>query len=119
MTGDAWQDNAACRGLDHKTWYPERGEVAAMRAAKAICQTCPVRTECLNYALTNREKEGVWGGLSGHQRRPMFASLANITVCPVCDGEVISAPGKHRVTCGDECRKIRRNETARKIRVAA
>ena len=37
--------------------------------AKAICAQCPVRQACLEYALTNRERDGVWGGATERERR--------------------------------------------------
>jgi WhiB family redox-sensing transcriptional regulator len=48
-------------------FFPERG--ASTREAKAVCAGCPVRVECLDYALGNSIKYGIWGGLSEHQRR--------------------------------------------------
>ncbi len=44
-------------------------EIPAIRAAKAICATCPVQQLCLEHALTNRERDGVWGGLTEKERR--------------------------------------------------
>ena len=40
-------------------------------AAKALCAGCPVRTECLEYALCDPDTEGVWGGTSLCQRRTL------------------------------------------------
>lgn len=63
----AWQASAACDGLDPELFFPERGESTAK--AKAVCAACPVREQCLEYALTNGEKFGIWGGLSERERR--------------------------------------------------
>lgn len=63
----AWQRRAACRGLPPKLFYPARGATIG-RDAQKICHGCPVREECLDYALQNREF-GVWGGLSERRRR--------------------------------------------------
>jgi WhiB family transcriptional regulator, redox-sensing transcriptional regulator len=38
--------------------------------AKAVCAVCPVRRECLQFALATRQAHGVWGGMSEHERRP-------------------------------------------------
>ena len=64
-----WREHAACLGADTDLWYPERGERTA--EAKAVCAACPVRAECLAFALDNGEKFGVWGGKSERQRRRM------------------------------------------------
>lgn len=62
-----WQEQAACRSAVGVNFFPERGQTT--KEAKAVCAACPVRAECLDYALANREKFGVWGGLSERQRR--------------------------------------------------
>lgn len=69
----AWQQSAACRYDDRDLFFPpdkERGRYVAFReaAAKQICQSCPVTTECLDYALAADERHGVWGGLNTEQR---------------------------------------------------
>ncbi|MGE3621301.1 MAG: WhiB family transcriptional regulator [Acidimicrobiia bacterium] len=66
-TNLAWNQHAACRGLDPQIFYPDVDEEAG--AAKAVCGLCPVRHACLEYALTKREKEGVWGGATERERR--------------------------------------------------
>jgi WhiB family redox-sensing transcriptional regulator len=63
----AWQQRGACRGADPNLFFPERGE--SVKEAKAVCTGCPVREECLEYALENHEVLGIWGGLSGRERR--------------------------------------------------
>lgn len=63
----AWQGQANCLGVDPDLFFPERGESTA--SAKKVCQGCIVRDECLEYALVNGEKWGIWGGLSERERR--------------------------------------------------
>jgi WhiB family redox-sensing transcriptional regulator len=63
----AWQRQANCMGVDPDLFFPERG--ASTREAKEVCRGCVVREECLEYALTNGEKFGIWGGLSERERR--------------------------------------------------
>jgi len=69
-----WQRQAACRGPVAKVFYPPaapepRSERDARETrAKAICRACPVRPECLDYALAIREPHGIWGGLSEIER---------------------------------------------------
>ncbi len=62
-----WQERANCLGVDPDLFFPERG--ASTREAKAVCGGCEVRLECLEYALCNGEKFGIWGGLSERERR--------------------------------------------------
>jgi WhiB family redox-sensing transcriptional regulator len=69
-TTTTWRDRAACRGLDPEIFYPVSDEEADV--AKGICAECPVREACLEYALTNRERDGVWGGATERERRRMI-----------------------------------------------
>ena len=62
-----WQIQANCLGVDPDLFFPERG--ASTREAKAVCRACVVREDCLEYALVNGEKFGIWGGLSERERR--------------------------------------------------
>jgi len=62
-----WQRQANCMGVDPDLFFPERG--ASTREAKEVCRGCVVREDCLEYALTNSEKFGIWGGLSERERR--------------------------------------------------
>jgi len=62
-----WQESANCLGVDPDLFFPERG--ASTREAKEVCRGCVVRGECLEYALVNGEKFGIWGGLSERERR--------------------------------------------------
>ncbi len=63
----SWQDYASCLGVDPELFFPDRG--ASTREAKAICRSCTVREDCLEYSLVNGEKFGIWGGLSERERR--------------------------------------------------
>ena len=62
-----WADHGSCVGRDPDIFFPERG--ADTGQARAHCRACPVRSECLDYALETRQKFGVWGGLTPAQRR--------------------------------------------------
>ena len=63
----SWRQSAACQGIDPDVFYPADDDPAD--DAKAICNVCPVRTPCLEWALATREKEGVWGGATERERR--------------------------------------------------
>ena len=72
MTGTNWVDRALCSQIDPEIWFPEIRQ--SNRAAKLICGSpeapnCPVREECLEYALRTDQRYGVWGGLSEMERR--------------------------------------------------
>jgi WhiB family redox-sensing transcriptional regulator len=56
-----WQDLANCLGVDPDLFFPERG--ASTKEAKEVCRGC------LEYALGNGEKFGIWGGMSERERR--------------------------------------------------
>jgi WhiB family redox-sensing transcriptional regulator len=62
-----WRDLARCQGVDPEIFHPAEEDDG--EAAKAICALCPVREPCLEYAITTREKEGVWGGFTARERR--------------------------------------------------
>ena len=57
----SWTEEANCKGADADLFFPERG--ASTRKAKAICRACTVQDECLEYAVEQSEKFGIWGGL--------------------------------------------------------
>jgi WhiB family redox-sensing transcriptional regulator len=62
-----WQELALCAQTDPEAFFPEKG--GSTREAKRVCQSCEVRQECLEYALGNDERFGIWGGLSERERR--------------------------------------------------
>lgn len=71
-----WTSQAKCLGSRPELFYPDRGGLSydIARQAKAVCNgddgnpICPVRQECLDFALVNGEKFGVWGGKSERER---------------------------------------------------
>lgn len=65
----AWQERALCSQTDPEAFFPEKG--GSTRDAKKVCLTCEVRRECLEYALANDERFGIWGGLSERERRKL------------------------------------------------
>ena len=71
---ESWQNLANCLGVDPDLFFPERG--ASTKEAKAVCRACVVREDCLEYALENSEKFGIWGGLSERERRRLRRARA-------------------------------------------
>ncbi|PJI94239.1 transcription factor WhiB [Luteimicrobium subarcticum] len=64
-----WQERALCAQTDPEAFFPEKG--GSTREAKRVCSGCEVRQECLEYALENDERFGIWGGLSERERRKL------------------------------------------------
>ncbi len=70
-----WQAGAACSGESGSVFYPplrtERRTVRSSREqrAKAVCASCPVKSECLEHAVAHDERFGIWGGLTNRERR--------------------------------------------------
>ncbi len=64
---EEWQERALCAQTDPEAFFPEKG--GSTREAKRICTGCEVRDACLEYALANDERFGIWGGLSERERR--------------------------------------------------
>ncbi len=62
-----WQLRANCMGVDPELFFPERG--SSTREAKEVCRGCVVREDCLDFAIANGEKFGIWGGMSERERR--------------------------------------------------
>ena len=65
----AWQTDSLCAQTDPEAFFPEKG--GSTRDAKKICTSCEVRSQCLEYALNNDERFGIWGGLSERERRKL------------------------------------------------
>jgi WhiB family redox-sensing transcriptional regulator len=72
-TAADWRLRAVCTPADDPVMFPPfgAGSAEAVGKAKAICQPCPVRGECLRYALAHPRisEHGVWGGLTANERR--------------------------------------------------
>ena len=84
---DIWREHAACtRGLaipgplglvvriplDPNLFFPEDGHKLQAARARQICAVCPVADDCLAYALDHFIRDGIWGGTTERQRRPMW-----------------------------------------------
>ncbi len=63
----AWHATASCRSHPEIDWHPTPGYSTC--AARAVCQSCLVRSECLQYALADPDLSGIWGGTSARERR--------------------------------------------------
>lgn len=68
-----WQRKASCRGTDSSIFFSEQQE-QKIKALK-ICSTCPVKSECLEYAISNeltKGRIGIFGGKTPRQRRIIY-----------------------------------------------
>lgn len=74
-----WQDEASCKDYPNDWWFrpmvagnPHGGPQPTdpyTDAARRVCEGCPVKGECLDMALENRESWGIWGGMDRHERK--------------------------------------------------
>jgi WhiB family redox-sensing transcriptional regulator len=96
-TDQTWRHRAACFGLDVNLFFPDKGQVP--QEIKAICEACPVKAECLEYALSvpqTADLTGIFAGTSARQRRKMRLNQQTVppetTLVLVWDAEA----GKYR-----------------------
>jgi WhiB family redox-sensing transcriptional regulator len=62
-----WQRRASCRGTGTDLWFPMAGETS--EAARAVCEACPVRSPCLEYAIaSSKVLQGIWAGTTEEER---------------------------------------------------
>ena len=64
-----WRDAASCRSSDPDVFFPDGEDVEAIGRAKEICAACPVREECLAFAVELNQTDGIWGGRTPAERR--------------------------------------------------
>lgn len=89
-----WRDDALCPQTDPDAFFPDKG--GSTRPAKQICGRCRVAADCLSYALENGIRDGVWGGLSGRERRQYAAEHGIEVPEPVWLPDRIAAAVAHR-----------------------
>lgn len=66
----SWQADSLCAQTDPEMFFPEKG--GSTKMAKKVCADCDVRVECLEYALENEQRFGIWGGKSERERRKIL-----------------------------------------------
>ncbi|BBC67292.1 hypothetical protein MMRN_41880 [Mycobacterium marinum] len=76
-----WMAKAACTQGDPDRFFPETKDKTA---AKKVCNTCPVRAQCLNHAIEHDESWGIWGGLDEKERRHLQRVKKQPTITPQC-----------------------------------
>ena len=74
-----WRTNAMCRDTDPELFFPvgTTGQALLQIAkAKGVCCECPVKIECLDFAMETNQDTGIWGGFSEDERRQMRRTAA-------------------------------------------
>lgn len=64
-----WVHQAVCTQTDPELFWPENSNPRGIKAAQEICLTCPVISDCLQYAIDTKQNQGIWGGLTPAGRR--------------------------------------------------
>jgi WhiB family redox-sensing transcriptional regulator len=96
--GEDWRARAACRRGLLDAMFPTEQDKKGIEYAKSLCQLCPVRRQCLSWALDNGEQYGIWGGATPEER-----ALAGVRRwCTVCRRRFEPTSRNHR-RC-DGCR---------------
>ena len=112
MSDPVWMEQAECRtpGMDPAWWFPDT--LGGIRYAQALCGGCPVRQDCLDYAMTNHLTYGVWGGKSETQRKELRRQAAQAQgryafpcVCIICGGEFFGGSTTAKLCEDPECRR--------------
>lgn len=98
----SWQDQALCAQTDPELFFPDKS--GSTREAKRVCQSCEVRTQCLEYAIANQERFGVWGGLSERERRKVLQErTGNARTCAWCAHPLPGDAERATRYCGQGC----------------
>ena len=64
-----WREQAACSGADPEVFFSAGEDEMLVAQAREVCGACPVMDDCLRYALATNQTEGIWGGMTGSERR--------------------------------------------------
>nr|WP_306418029.1 WhiB family transcriptional regulator [Mycolicibacterium fortuitum] len=105
---ESWQAKGACRKCKTPDdWFPDK-EAPPWKTidARALCVGCPVRDQCLQYAMDNPREQGIWGGLTEKERAGLRSGrpVKAFAKCKECSAEFVKRGGWHRY-CSEECRK--------------
>lgn len=96
----AWMDNAVCKGAPLPVFVPNHETERGLQRAQAWCQQCPVRTDCLMWAMLHHT-EGYWGGTDTYQRNQL-RRVRTRAKCPLCLSKELAATETHELclACG-------------------
>ena len=116
---EPWYRRAACRNSDTNLFFPKRGDITPVTAARAICATCPVKTECLQYALDTVEMAGIWGGTTERERRRLRRDRPAATFTKRCVNcrQQFTTTNRGKQWCGRDCySRYKQHPARRRIR---
>ena len=106
LNATLWRTAALCHGQEPDLWFPLGSEGGTQ--AIAICRECPVRLDCLRWAINHNERNGIWGGVSARRRLRMRAESRRNASHPLTG----SAPGREVDLTGDERERDRQSAGA-------
>lgn len=113
---EAWRERAACRMVGNEIFFGTQNE-SDYAVARKLCGSCPVRTQCLDFALrcepvVHGHRIGFWAGMLPKERSRMAASLGRLRVCSECYTP-FSTRTSNALVCSPTCRRHRINRLAR------
>lgn len=82
-----WQDDAACREIAVELFFPPAEQESEV--AKSVCAECTVRQPCLEFALAEGERFGIWGGLTSQERRSVAAKRRKARLAGATTSEAV------------------------------
>lgn len=108
-----WVEHGECRkqvragNAEPNWWFPStHTPMRHVNTAKKICEMCPVKQECLDWAC-NHEQYGIWGGVGPKHREFLGRDRKFKRFCACC-GNVFYSDTYHKAYCGDDCRRVNR-----------
>lgn len=115
-----WEDYAACRQVDvGDLWFPYHYDANSVELPVSICNTCPVRAQCLAWAMAQEGdaarafRHGIWGGTTPAEREAMATGVCELGHAMTADNLTTSRRGE--VTCAT-CERRKRAAAARRRR---
>lgn len=107
-----WRERALCAapGTDPSLWFPRHNDRVTAAKAQAICARCPVRQQCLDFAVDTPPDGGVWAGLTQRQLLKIRAQRGRQVPCQRCGTPFTPQSPQNRTYCGEMCRQAARRE---------